>query len=95
MQHFINHTKDADGNGYMHFRGVGTFQVPEGVQAGLNEATDEWLLDNLEQNGFIQPFVMGEIMARGIYWKVVQRKEANRPKFSFQKFFEDLATETA
>lgn len=87
MQHFISHTKDEAGNGFMHMRGLGTFQVPEGVQAGLNEATDEWLLDNLEQDGFIQPFVMGEIMARGIYWKVLQRKEAARPKFSITEFF--------
>lgn len=87
MHSNIRHSKDSDGNAYIHMRGLGAFQVPQGVQAGLNEATDEWLLDNLKRNGMVDPFVMAEVMNHGIYWKVMQRENANRPKFSVAKFF--------
>lgn len=75
----ISHSKDDAGRAYIHMRGVGSFLVPEHIQAGLNAATDEWLLDNLEVNGLVDPFVLCEICNRGIYWKVVERQEAARP----------------
>jgi hypothetical protein len=87
MNRFVSHSKDGQGNAYIHMRGVGAFQVPTNIQDGLNTATDKWLLDNVERGGFVDPFVLAEIMNRGIYWKVVEREEANRPKFSIAKFF--------
>jgi hypothetical protein len=86
MKHLLSHSKDEQGNAYIHLAGLGVFQVPEDVQAGLNEATDEWLLDNLVSDGLVQPFIMAEVMNRGIYWRVIEREQAARPKFSIAKF---------
>lgn len=65
---------------YLNIRGLGLFQVPEGVQKGLNEADDEWLLDNLHQHGFVDPFVLGEVIHRGLYAEAERRRIAKLPK---------------
>lgn len=82
----IGHSKDSNGNAYIHMRGLGAFQVPEGIQQGLNEATDEWLVDNVKRGAHVDPFVLAEITNRGIYWKVAEKEQASRPSFDIKRF---------
>lgn len=76
---FCSFAKDGD-TASLHLKGVGTFGVPQGVQDGLNAASDEWLLDNLHQHGFVDPFVLGEICHRGLYAEAERRRLAKLPK---------------
>lgn len=75
----VQHSKSG-GNAFLHYRGLGTFQVPANVQADLNAASEEQLFGTVEASGFVDPFVLAEICNRGLYaayqvWKAEQRNE--------------------
>lgn len=70
MKH-IRHRK-IDGNTIHVHPGLGAFRTPDFAQRDLNNKTDAELVDELHKGAFVDPFVMGEIMARGIYHKVKQ-----------------------
>jgi hypothetical protein len=72
---FCRFSKTGD-EAALHLRGVGTFAVPQGIQDGLNAADDEWLLEHLDVSGFIDPFVLGEVMHRGLYAEAERRRIA-------------------
>lgn len=72
MQH-IRHRK-VNGNTIHIHPGLGAFRTPADVQDEMDAKTDDELVAELHKGQFIDPFVMGEIMARGIYYKVTQPK---------------------
>jgi hypothetical protein len=81
MLDIIRHAKDSSGAAFMHYRGLGTFQVPAGIQAELNAASEAELFAKVEEAGMIDPFVFGEVCNRGLLgkyesWKAAQRNEA-------------------
>lgn len=79
----IQHSKDASGAAFLHYRGLGTFRVPANVQAELNAASEADLFEAVEVAGFIDPFVIAEVCNRGLYgayqvWKA-ERTNATPP----------------
>lgn len=82
----IVQTSKAAGEAYLHFKGLGTFQVPAGMQAELDAASEAELFASVEKAGFIDPFVLAEICNRGLYaayqgYKAERDNEA--PKLGF------------
>ena len=73
----IRHSK-AGGRTYMHYPGLGAFATPSDVQRGLDTMTDDQLIEALHAAPFVDPFVLGEIMARGIYHRVAQPEDPHR-----------------
>jgi hypothetical protein len=65
MRH-IKHFKRGE-RSYSHHPGIGVFQVPQHIQDELNTASKQSLFERCDVDGFIDPFVFGEIMNRGLY----------------------------
>ena len=85
MLPIVQHSKSG-GNAFIHYRGLGTFQVPANVQSELNAVSEAELFGPVEVSGFVDPFVLAEICNRGLYaayqvWKAERNNEA--PKLSF------------
>jgi hypothetical protein len=62
---------------------VGKFDVPEGIQAGLDATTDDELIAKMfevRSTGFIEPFVFNELMARGLYLRYIEYEQAHTPQ---------------
>lgn len=55
---------------------AGMFEIPEWIQQGLDTTGNEELFASLYLNGFINPFVLNEIMARGLYAEYLDWKKA-------------------
>ena len=73
----------TDKETFHHHPGVGTFAVPAHEQRKLDECTDQQLFEACEPQGFIDPFVFGEINLRGLYHEYIQWKNPDpEPEFS-------------
>ena len=65
----IKHSK-RNGRTYTQLKGLAPFATPGNVQRELDALSDEALIAALHKGPFVDPFVMAEIMVRGIYHKV-------------------------
>ena len=45
---------------------IGRIEAPQGIADKIHNETDEELLNNLEPNGFIDPFRFAECQRRGL-----------------------------
>lgn len=65
----IQHSK-RNGRTYTKLKGLAPFATPGNVQRELDGMSDEALIAALHKGPFVDPFVMAEVMVRGIYHKV-------------------------
>ena len=78
----------AGGRTYMHYPGLGAFATPADVQGRLDALSDDQLLEEIHAAPFVDPFVLGEIMTRGIYHRVAQPADPHRK--TLEDMIEDM-----